>query len=257
MKTKKQKVTRLLLPLLVLILLGVIGIGYFAVNPKIQETRRLGEIKELTEKTSDPAYAQHGSQERDDIKKRLCLLTARSAKEREQAIAVIRDFLDKPTIEVEYSCSDAFYSLNEDRLIPAKSETYIVGFDYFLVNPVTNHIVEYGELGGTWGYREDGTRWFSERKQVDYTNRYSQKELEEIATKFVQDNLSPLGITEFGRYQLETQTKDGTSYLFRWLLDGCSYAKDCKFFELVYSAGGDLVCYDSNLEGEGGRVTSP
>ena len=257
MKTKKQRITKLLLPLFALILLGVVGIGYFVVTPKIQEIRKFKEVKELTEKTSDPAYAQHGSQERDDVRKRLCLLTARPAKEREEAIAVIRDFLDKPTIEVEYSCSDAFYSLDEGRLIPAKSETYIVGFDYFLINPVTNHIVEYGEPGGTWGYGEDGSRWFSERKQVDYTKRYSQKELEGIATKFIQDNLDPLGITEFERYQLDVQTKDGTSYLFRWLLDGCSYSKDCKFFELVYSAGGDLVRYDSNLEGEGGRVTSP
>lgn len=257
MKTKKQKTTRLLLLLFAFIFLGVVGVGYLVVKPQIQEIKRFEEIKELTEKTSDPAYAQHGSQERDDIRKHLCLLTARPAKEREEAIAVIRDFLDKPTIEVKYSCSDAFYSLDEDRLVPAKSETYIVGFDYFLVNPATNHIIEYGEQGGTWGYREDGSRWFSERKQVDYTKRYSQKELEEIATKFIQDNLNPLGITEFERYRLEVQTKDGTSYLFRWLLDGCSYAKDCKFFELVYSAGGDLVRYDGNLEGEGGRVTSP
>ncbi len=135
-------------------------------------------------------------------------MTARPAKEREQAIAVIRDFLDKPTIEVKYACSDAFYSLYEDKLIPAKSETYTIGFDYFLVNPATNHIVEYGEQGGTWGYKKNGSRWFSERKQADYTKRYSQKELEEIATKFIQDNLSPLGITEFERYKLETQTKE-------------------------------------------------
>ncbi|MGI5826581.1 MAG: hypothetical protein ACOX50_04195 [Patescibacteria group bacterium] len=257
MKTKNQKPTRLLLPLLAFIFLVVVGVGYFVINPKIQEIRKFEEIKELTEKTSDPAYAKHGSQERDDIRKRLCLLMARPANEREQAIEVIRDFLDKPTIEVKYACSDAFYSLDEDKLIPAKSETYTAGFDYFLVNPATNHIVEYGEQGDTWGYKEDGSRWFSERKQVDYTKRYSQKELEEIATKFIQDKLSPLGITEFDHYKVETQTKNGTTYFFRWLLDGCSYGKDCKFFELVYSAGGDLLRYDSNLEGEGGRVTSP
>lgn len=152
--------------------------------------------------------------------------------------------------------SDGQSSLDENKLISAKSETYTVGFDYFLVNPATNHIVEYGEQGGTWGYKEDGSRWFSERKQVYYTKRYSQKELEEIATKFIQDNLNLLGITEFDRYKLEEQTKDGTSYFFRWLLDGCSYGKDCKFFELVYSAAGDLLRYDSSLEGEGGRATS-
>ncbi len=56
MKTKKQKPTRLLLPLIAFVLLGVVGIGYFVINPKIQEIRKFKEIKELTEKSFDPAY---------------------------------------------------------------------------------------------------------------------------------------------------------------------------------------------------------
>lgn len=253
MKKSKNKILSHPLLLLVLVILIIAG-AVFAIKPKVEETQRLEEIKELTEKSFDPAYAEHGSQKRTEVRKRLCLLTARSPEEREKAVVAIRDFLDKPTAEVEYVCSDAFYSLDEDGLIPARTETYSVGFDLFGINPATNHIVEYSEQGGTWGYKEDDSRWFSERKQVDYTNRYSQKELEEVATEFIKDHSLALGEIDLDQYELDIQTKDGTTYLFRWLLNGCEYAKGCTFFELVYSAGGNLLRYSSNLEGENGRM---
>ena len=216
------------LPLVVLLLLVAV-LGLMLVRTKYQsfkvqqaEDQRIQEIKELTLASSeDPRYRDHTAQSTKQLREKLCSLTARSAEEREGAVSAIRDFLEMPTVEVEYECNSAFYSLEEDRLIPAKGETYTVGMTYFIVDPETNHVLQVEETPGTWGYKTDGSRWFSEQKDYDYYANYSQEEVEQISRSFIAKHSSAIGDIDLSKLTLETGKKDGGSgrvnYFFIWI----------------------------------------
>ncbi|KKT69541.1 MAG: hypothetical protein UW65_C0021G0008 [candidate division WWE3 bacterium GW2011_GWB1_44_4] len=153
------------LPLVILILIvGVLGLGlvqskYQSFKTQQVDDQKLQEIKELTLASSeDPKYLDHTAQSTKQLREKLCSLTARPSDKRENAVAAVRDFLEMPTAEVEYECNNAFYSLEEDRLIPAKGETYTVGMTYFVVDPATNYVLQVDETPGTWGYKTDGTK---------------------------------------------------------------------------------------------------
>ena len=215
------------LPLVILILVvGVLGLGlvrskYQSFKVQQADDQRIQEIKELTIAGSeDPKYRDHTAQSTKQLREKLCSLTARSAQEREEAVAAIRDFLEMPTAEVEYECNNAFYSLEEDRLIPAKGETHTVGMTYFVVDPATNFVLQVDETPGTWGYKTDGSRWFSDQKDYDYSANYSQEEVEQIAKGFIAKHASAVGNIDLNKLTLETGKKDSgngrVNYFFIW-----------------------------------------
>jgi len=198
------------------VLLVIIGSAFLLIRPKIQsikvqqvQDQKFQQIKELTQTAdTDPKYREHNSQASRELSDKLCSLTARTPEEREKAVAAVRDFLEIPTIAVKYECNDAFYNLEENRLISAKSETYSVDSTYFVVNSVTNHIMQVDETPGTWGYKADGSRWFSDQKQYDYSGKYSQAEIEQLARKFITKHSVALGSIDFSKFTLETGKKD-------------------------------------------------
>ena len=288
------------LPLVVLLLVVAV-LGLMFVWTKYQsfrvpqaEDQRIQEIKELTLASSeDPKYRDHTAQSTKQLREKLCSLTARPADEREKAVAAIRDFLEMPTAEVEYECNNAFYSLEEDRLISAKGETYTVGMTYFIVDPVTNHVLQVEETPGTWGYKTDGTRWFSDQKDYDYSANYSQEEVEQIARSFIAKHVSALGNIDLNKLTLETGKKDGgngrVNYFLIWRgevrtvqhnppLETCSedLNKDTeglyyngkgipclKVFEstetpsisIAFTSGGQLINFSNELNGPVSRAT--
>ena len=212
----------------VFVLLVVLGSALWFIRPRIEsikvqqvQDQKLQQIKELTQAAdTDPKYREHNSQASRELSDKLCSLTARSPEEREKAVTAVRDFLEIPTIAVKYECNDAFYNLDEDRLIPAKSETYSVDSTYFVVNFVTNHIMQVDETPGTWGYKADGSRWFSDRKQYDYSGKYSQTEIEQLARNFIAKHSVALGNIDLSKFTLETGKKDGgngrVNYFLIW-----------------------------------------
>lgn len=288
------------LPLVILFLVLTV-FGLMFVRTKYQsfkvqqaEDQRIQEIKEITGKlNTDPKYRDGTSQSTKQLRERFCNLTARPAEEREKAVAAIRDFLEMPTAEVEYHCNNAFYSLEEDRFIPAKGETYTVGMTYFAVDPVTNYVLQVEETPGTWGYKTDGTRWFSEKKDYDYTANYSQEEVKEIATSFIAKHASAIGNIDLNKLTLETGKKDTgngrVNYFFIWRgeaqkvqhnppLETCSedLNKDTeglyyngngvpciKVYEsteqpsisIAFTNGGQLINYSNELNGPVSRAT--
>lgn len=215
------------LPLIVLLLIVAV-LGVMFVRTKYQsfkaqqvQDQRIQEIKGITEDLSTkPRYRDHSAQSTKQLREKLCSLTARSAEEREKAVVAVRDFLEMPTAEVEYECNNAFYSLEEDRLIPAKGETYTVGMTYFIVDPATNHVLQVEETPGTWGYKTDGSRWFSEQKDYDYSANYSQEEVEQVVRGFIGKHVSAIGNIDLNKLSLETGKKDGgngrVNYFFIW-----------------------------------------
>jgi len=294
MKMSKQ------LPLVILVLIvGVLGLGlvrakYQSFKTQQADDQKLQEIKELTLASSeDPKYRDNTAQSTKQLREKLCSLTARSAEEREKAVTAIRDFLEMPTAEVEYECNNAFYSLEEDRLIPAKGETYTVGMTYFVVDLVTNYVLQVDETPGTWGYKIDGTRWFSDQKDYDYSANYSQKEVEQIAEGFIAKHPSAIGNIDLSKLTLEIGKKDSgngrVNYFFIWRgetrtvqynppLETCSedLNKDVeglyynrndvpciKVYEstetpsisIAFTSGGQLINFSNELNGPVSRAT--
>ncbi|OQA93719.1 MAG: hypothetical protein BWY24_00322 [Microgenomates group bacterium ADurb.Bin219] len=210
------------------VFLVLLGSAFWLIQPKTQSVKvqqaqdqKLQQIKELTDlANNDPKYREHNSQASRELSDKLCSLTARSAEEREKAVAAVRDFLEMPTVNVKYECNDAFYNLEEDRLIAAKSETYLVDSTYFVVNSVTNHIMQVDETPGTWGYKADGSRWFSDQKQYDNSGKYSQTEIEQLARNFIAKHSIALGSIDLSKLTLETGKKDGgngrVNYFLTW-----------------------------------------
>lgn len=285
-------------PIMLFVLL-IVGIGvYFSyknvVQPKIQADHKLQEIKKLTTAGSEDAkYRDHTAQSTKQLREKLCSLTARSADEREKAVAAIRDFLEMPTAEVEYKCNNAFYSLEEDRLIPAKGETYTVGMTYFVVDPATNNVVQVDETPGTWGYKTDGTRWFSDQKDYDYSANYSQEEVGQIAMGFLAKHASAIGNIDLSKLTLETGKKDGgngrVNYFFIWRgeartiqhnpplemwsedlnegVEGLYYngngvpcikvyeSKEQPSISIAFTSGGQLINFSNELNGPVSRAT--
>ncbi|PIX82052.1 MAG: hypothetical protein COZ34_00020, partial [Candidatus Pacebacteria bacterium CG_4_10_14_3_um_filter_34_15] len=258
------------------------------------DDQRIQEIKEVTEKLStDAKYRDRSSQSTKQLREKLCSLTARSAQEREKAITTIRDFLEMPTAEVEYECNNAFYSLEEDRLISAKGETYTVGMTYFVVDPATNYVLQVDETPGTWGYKTDGTRWFSDQKEYDYSANYSQEEVEQIAKGFIARHPSAIGNIDLSKLTLESGKKDSgngrVNYFFIWRgeartvqhnppLETCSEDLDkdveglyyngngvpcIKVYEstetpsisIAFTSGGQLINFSNELNGPVSRAT--
>lgn len=220
MTMKRLPLVALLLVLAVFALMFVRS-KYQSFKVQQVEDQRIQEIKELTLASSeDPKYRDHTSQSTRQLREKLCFLTARPAEEREKAVMAIRDFLEMPTTEVEYECNNAFYSMEEDRLIPAKGETYTVGMTYFIVDPATNYVLQVEETPGTWGYKTDGSRWFSDQKEYDYTANLSQKEIEGLARNFITKHASAIGNIDLSKLTLETGKKDGgngrVNYFFIW-----------------------------------------
>lgn len=283
------------------LLLAVAVFGLNVVRSKYQsfrtqqvEGQRIQEIKNITEKLStDPKYRDHTAQATKELREKLCSLTARPVEEREKAITSIRDFLEMPTAEVEYECSNAFYSLEEGKFIPAKGETYVVGLTYFIVDPETNHVLQVEETPGTWGYKTDGSRWFSEGKEYDYSENYSQEEAEQIAKGFIAKHSSAIGDIGLSKLTLETGKKDGgggrVNYFFIWRgeaqtirhnppLETCSEDLDktieglyyngngvpcIKVYEstetpsisIAFTSGGQLISFSNELDGPVSRAT--
>ena len=294
MKTTKR------LPLAIFFLMvAVLGLGlmrskYQFFKKQQADEQRTQEIKELTLASSeDPKYRDHTAQSTKQLREKLCSLTARSAQEREEAVAAIRDFLEMPTAEVEYECNNAFYGLEDDRLIPAKGETYTVGMTYFVVDPATNYVLQVDETPGTWGYKTDGTRWFSDQKEYDYSANYSQEEVEQIAKGFIARHPSAIGNIDLNKLTLETGKKDSgngrVNYFFIWRgeartiqhnppLETCSEDLDknieglyyngngvpcIKVYEstetpninIAFTSGGQLINFSNELDGPVSRAT--
>lgn len=274
--TKNITGTKLLIGLILIVFVSIVGYQFF--NREFQKAKlistqelNLKRIKELTENSlSSVGYPDEKSAQAARIE--ICQLTARTATEQNLAITAIRNFLDKPKVEVKNQCSDAFYDSTNNKLVPARSETYNVGLNTFLVNPQTNHVVQTN---------------IQEFETI--VKALSAKEAEDLAKSFIANHSLALGNIDVSQYTLETGQK-GTNYFFTWKgakqlvkLDPpavtCSkdIAKDTKgiyyqadgtpcyktyedmrqpIIQIAFNNHGQLLNYANSFEGEVGREIS-
>lgn len=274
--TKNVIGTKIILGLILIFFVSIAGYKFFNresqnIKPVSTQEQNLKRIKELAENSLSSAGSPD-QKSAQAVRKEICQLTARTAEDQNQAIAAIRNILDKPTVEVKYQCSDAFYDTTNNKLVPARSETYTVGLNTFLVNPQTNHVVQVN------------IQDFETIAKV-----LSAKEVEDLAKSFITNHSMALGNIDVSQYTLETGQK-GTNYFFTWKgakqlvkLDPpavtCSkdIAKDTKgiyyqadgtpcyktyedmrqpIIQIAFNNYGQLLNYANSFEGEVGREIS-
>jgi hypothetical protein len=173
---------------------------------------------------------------------------------------------------VKYQCSDAFYDTTNNKLVPARSETYTVGLNTFLINPKTDHVIS------------ANIQEFETAIKV-----FSTKEVEDTAKSFIINHNVALGNINVNQYVMEANQKS-TNYFFIWKgakqlvkLDPpavtCSkdIAKDTKdlyyqadgtpcyktyedmrqpIIQIAINSHGQLLNYANSFEGEVGREIS-
>lgn len=259
-----KKIVGIVLFFLLLLFLGF----YYGLASKRKEEIKLDRIKELTEQSLKSSGYSDEKKARE-VRKEICELTARDEKEREKAVTTIKLFLGKTDILVEYSCSDAFYNTTDEKLVTAKTETYTVGKNVFLVNLETNHVV-----GAD----------FKEFETSDKT--YSENELETLALNFLSEKKMAIGDIDLNKMVLEKGQK-GDNYFFTWKgekvkvtldppavtcskdidknIEGIYYQADgtpCyKTYEsirqpviqIAFNKHGQILNYSNDLEGDVGR----
>ena len=192
----KYSMKKLIWVLVFLVFFGIIGYK-LSNKPEPQKINKLERIKELTEQSlSSSGYQDEKTA--SDTRKEICELTARDENERNKVVETIQVFLVNPKAEVTYSCSDAFYDTTNEKLIMARNETYLVGQNTFLVNPVTNHIVQIN------------IKEFEKNEKI-----YSTNEIETLAINFINNHKLILGDFDLTKLTLEKGQK-GDNYFFTW-----------------------------------------
>lgn len=237
------------LPLVVLLAGLVLVVGLAVAAPrflsnksqKAENNARYTEVQQLADALqNDPKYRDKESQTYKEARQRFCLLSARPVEQREEAAANIREFLGKPTVDVDFICS----KFEGSDYTKPKIEYYNAALFGFTVDPKTNYIVEMRTEaweGSRWGTNEDGTRWFDPQPEYDYTPRYTQAQAQKVAEKFLTDHKNILGI-DLAKMTFDPErvgTKPG-NYFFGWRNAEGSV-------DVTITSGGQVIVYSNEL----------
>lgn len=207
---------------------------------KADEDTKAQQIAELDAKLA--SIKDKESQEYKETKQQFCELRSRPAAERMQAIANVREFLGKPEVEVTFDCGRGNF------------EYYTAAKWQFIIDPAHNNIVEMGEAQRSWGTNPDGTRWFDQAPEYDYTARYNVEEAGNVAEKFIKDHQAILGVDISKMTRQYEGTKDGgdgitpgdkVNYFFTWRTkDG--NGKTTELVAVTITRGGQIVVFDND-----------
>ncbi len=247
MRMKIRKTNKL--PLAVLLAGLFLVVGWIALSPrflaqksqKVADNAKYAEVQQLADAlANDPKYRDKESQAYKEARQRFCLLSSRPVEQREKAVANIREFLGKPTVDVEFVCS----KFEGSEYTKPKIEYYNAALFGFTIDPKTNYIVEVRTEaweGSQWGYNKDGSRWFAPQPKIDYTPRYTQAQARGIAEKFIADHKDILGVdlTSMTLDPERVGTKPG-NYFFGWRNAEGS-------INITITSGGQIIVYSNEL----------
>lgn len=226
-----------------LILIGaiaVIALGVFAYTQqgKASETVAAAEdtkaqqIAELQAKME--SIKNQESPEFKAAKAQFCELRSRSAAEREQAVASIREFLSMPNVEAIFDCGRGTF------------EYYDAAGWSFIIDPAHNNIVEMGQ-----GQRKSVN---DPEPVYDYTPRYNAEEAAAVAEKFITDHKAILGVDISKKTRQYEGTKDGgdgitpgqkVNYFFTWRTKDTN-GKTTELVAVTITRGGQVVVFDND-----------
>ena len=215
----KKKSNRFPLILGIVVVLGLVAwVGLrMQRGESMVDSQKANEIAELV--ATMEANPDKDSQAYKEAQQKFCLLTARSAQEREQAVVNIQKFLGSSDMPVEFLCSRFNGKPDDsgtDYTSPA-SEHYSAGGFGFTVDPNTNYIVEVGEAERRWGTNDDDSRWFDPQPGYDNTPRYITAEaIRPVVEKFMIDHQDILGV-DVAQMTYEFQGTKPGNFFVRWV----------------------------------------
>lgn len=166
----------------------------------------------------------------DEILKQTDALIARSESARRLAIAEIKKFAKNENISVNYEFTGKS-SYNAD--IPV--EIYTVDLDQYEVDARNNKIIQFGPRPRSMGEKP---------KVIDETPRYTVKELEGIARKFISENAPDINLEKLAQ---KNTNKDGINYFFRWEDTSRKVEGMYPFIQVGFSKGGSLLSYTNSI----------
>lgn len=215
----KKKTNRFALILGIVAILGLVAWAGLRMQrgDTVAETKKANEIAELV--ATMEANPNKDSQAYKEAQQKFCLLTARSAQEREQAVTNIQKFLGSSDMPVEFLCS-RFNGKSDDSgtdYTSPVSEHYSAGGFGFTVDPNTNYIVEVDEAERRWGTNDDDSRWFDPQPEYDNTPRYTTAEaIRPVAEKFMTEHQDILGV-DISQMTYEFQGTKPGNFFVRWV----------------------------------------
>lgn len=230
MRIKKNN--RFLLIVLLVGLVLAVGLGVAAPrflsnkSQKAENNAKYTEVQQLADALqNDPKYRDKESQAYKEARQRFCLLSARSVEQREKVVANIREFLGKLTVDVDFICS----KFEGSDYTKPKIEYYNAALFGFTVDPKTNYIVEVRTEaweGSRWGTKVDGTRWFENMPEYDYSGRYSTPgEVKKIAEKFLIDHKDIFGI-DITKMTYQFEGRKVGNFFVKWIDKSKPYTND-------------------------------
>ena len=239
----------------VVLFLAVVAILAVVLAPRLVSQSKVAPILQFSAKDKEVAELlaamsknpNKESQEYKEARQKFCLLTARPVAEREKAIANIREFLSMPDIPVEFVCSRFAGKPDDsgtDYNNPAR-EYYEAALFSFNIDPKNNHIIEVGEAERRWGTKEDGTRWFENMPEYDYSGRYSKpEEVKRVAEKFLIDHKDIFGI-DITKMTYEFEGTKPGNFFFKWkTVDENGKTKE--LVNITITNGGQVIVYDND-----------
>ncbi|MBU0579197.1 hypothetical protein KJ628_04485 [Patescibacteria group bacterium] len=183
-------------------------------SAELKKATEISELLAVMEKNPNK-----DSQVYKEAREKFCLLTARSAEEREQAVSNIQKFLGSSDMPVEFLCSRFNGKPDDsgtDYTSPA-SEHYLAGGFGFTVDPNANYIVEVGEDERRWGTNDDDSRWFDLQPEYDNTPRYTTADvIRPVAEQFMKDHQDILGV-DISQMIYEFQGTKPGNFFVRWV----------------------------------------
>jgi len=226
----KSHILPVVLLLSVIVVVGIVLAPRFLTQSKVvqplQTSAKDKKVAELLATMSNNPNKE--SQEYAEARQEFCILTARSAAEREKAVANIRQFLGMPDIPVEFVCSRFNNKPDDsgtDYNSPA-SETYEAARFSFTVDPKTNYIVETGEAERRWGTKVDGTHWFENMPEYDTTPTYTTPEsIKPVAEAFMIKNKDIFGV-DITKMTYQFEGRKVGNFFVKWIDNNNPHTKE-------------------------------
>jgi len=196
------------------------------------EDTKVQQIAELDAKLA--SIKDKESQEYKGVKAQFCELRSRSAAEREQAVANVREFLGMPNTEVKFDCGRG------------NLEYYDAAGWSFIIDPAHNNIIEMGQ-----GQRQSKD---DPEPVYDYTPRHNAEEAGDVAEQFITAHQSILAVDITKMTRQYKGTKDGgdginpgqrVNYFFTWRTKDAN-DKTTELVAVTITRGGQIVVFDND-----------
>lgn len=241
-----------------LILIGAITVITLGAFAYIQQSKAESSIT-ATENTKAQQIAEaearldsikdKESQKYKEAKQQFCDLKARTETERAQAIANVKEL-----VRATYPTSSKDYPVIFD-CGRGSYEYYQSANWQFIIDPLTNQLIEMGEASRSWDRNTDGTiAWQGQAPEYDYTNRYNAEQAGEVAEKFIAQHQGVFGVDLTKMTRQYEGTKDGgdgitpgdkVNYFYTWRNKDAN-GKTTELAAVTITRGGQIVVFDND-----------